>query len=833
LLVIPIMILNFSGGIIGGVWLCVAGHWSTVGAGIVAIIASTFIVGLALMPGLLFAAPAAAALEHKRFLVGGTLGILSLAWTMAVASIWCVGSFILILPDERAGSLWPYVLWSYGVATGPWTYLSSRESQADPNSNSWITTFFVCLGAATTLVGTLVNGEKSSALVIWCFCVPILISFLFQITLFISATKLQALQHRAAKSFTREQIPPLETRTSDLPIGANEALPAKDDWYIFVNGKLVGPARFDDLQRLVKENLLTVDLQVWSPNTQQWIPARDVPGLFNSGPWNHAKSSASTVPATSVEQLPPNPQTSFQSISKIARPRKNYFLRHWRGELSLPVSYWVNCLLGNIAAALVVAVIEAAPGLKRDFDPSAALFSIVVIWAFLIVTALWQIVGTSRSATNYGNSHPTKYWGGIAKFFLIVAAIQFGGGLLSTGIPQINEYYKIYAGDQEVGKYGFKVLRDGRELEFSGGITFGAAKAFQQFADAMGGLQLVHLDSPGGRISEAIKIGKAIKERGLSTYVSHQCMSACTIIFLSGQRRLISADGKLGFHQPDFPGMSPEDRREAIASQETLLEHLGVSTTFAHRANLSSPNDMWTPTLNELLSEHVATKVVDSSDYAISGLGQNRLTIEQIDKMLMSFDIYAAVRRRDPRSYDLILKKVTEGFQEGETMSDVASVVYPNVDRVFSDALPYTTDNVLLAYMKLKTTELRKLEQSDPAGCYFTINPDQANNSEIRRIQDQHPDMRDQEINLKAQVIDGYSENTALPTEGEIKPLMRLVGAKLQIRPDFDSIFFSKDVVSPEKYQRYCGAYIAFYEEIFKLPQNDSVEVLRYLAVPN
>ena len=26
---------------------------------------------------------------------------------------------------------------------------------------------------------------------------------------------------------------------------------------------------------------------------------------------------------------------------------RNYFLRHWRGELSLPVTYWINNILAS------------------------------------------------------------------------------------------------------------------------------------------------------------------------------------------------------------------------------------------------------------------------------------------------------------------------------------------------------------------------------------------------------------------------------------------------------------------------------------------------------
>ena len=81
----------------------------------------------------------------------------------------------------------------------------------------------------------------------------------------------------------------------------------------------------------------------------------------------------------------------------------------------------------------------------------------------------------------------------------------------------------------------------------------------------MAALKVVHLNSTGGRILEAERIGALIKGRNLSTYVPAQCLSACTIIFLSGHERFIGPSGRLGFHQPDFPGMSAQDRQSMIA----------------------------------------------------------------------------------------------------------------------------------------------------------------------------------------------------------------------------------------------------------------------------
>src|SRR6516225_5082444 len=199
-----------------------------------------------------------------------------------------------------------------------------------------------------------------------------------------------------------------------------------------------------------------------------------------------------------------------------------------------------------------------------------------------------------------------------------IAVLRVGGQFLTTGIPQITEFAKIYSGDEDVGKYKFRVLNDGQELEFTGGITFGAAKAFEDFADALSGLKTVRLTSNGGRMLEAERIAEQIKKRDLNTYVPTYCVSACTHVFLSGRQRFIDTGSRLGFHQPDFPGLSEEERHRMIAAEERRLISLGVSRDFAQKATSTPPSNMWYPKVSELLAERAATKVLDIGDSAVA-----------------------------------------------------------------------------------------------------------------------------------------------------------------------------------------------------------------------
>jgi len=294
----------------------------------------------------------------------------------------------------------------------------------------------------------------------------------------------------------------------------------------------------------------------------------------------------------------------------LAVPRRNYLVRHWRGELSLPVSYWLNGLLGGLAIGVMIGVLHYLVSHGHDdAQPVRWLDYLIAAWTFALLVTVWQSVGVWRAATRYRDGGKT-FWGGAAKVMVVISLLQVGANALFVGVPQGLGIYEIVHGDTRVGPHAFHVLANGTTLEFSGGITFGVAKEMDEFLGAMSNVRWVQLNSIGGRILEAQKMSDIIKRRGLSTFVSQTCVSACTIVFLGGKDRLLLSSGRLGFHQPAFRGMTMADRTIAISTEEARLQRFGLSPQFAERANAAPPNDMWYPDKDELVREGVVTRLV-------------------------------------------------------------------------------------------------------------------------------------------------------------------------------------------------------------------------------
>src|SRR5215831_12383257 len=94
------------------------------------------------------------------------------------------------------------------------------------------------------------------------------------------------------------------------------------------------------------------------------------------------------------------------------------------------------------------------------------------------------------------------------------------------------------------------ITRNGDRIILTGSIQEGDDAAFAAALDSS--VRTVVLGSDGGRVSEAMAIGRLIRKRRLDTSVPSSCVSACALIWAGGVRRTV--DGRLAMHCPTFPG---------------------------------------------------------------------------------------------------------------------------------------------------------------------------------------------------------------------------------------------------------------------------------------
>ena len=125
------------------------------------------------------------------------------------------------------------------------------------------------------------------------------------------------------------------------------------------------------------------------------------------------------------------------------------------------------------------------------------------------------------------------------------------------------------------------------DYEFTGAIESGDLEKFEPLGGGPSEWPTICLDSPGGKLTEALEIFQRIWEANIATAVlpGKKCLSACAIIFLGGSfstgtdvtyhlDRTLWAGGELGFHSPSLglpSGTSFTGRQVNTAFGEALV----------------------------------------------------------------------------------------------------------------------------------------------------------------------------------------------------------------------------------------------------------------------
>jgi hypothetical protein len=101
----------------------------------------------------------------------------------------------------------------------------------------------------------------------------------------------------------------------------------------------------------------------------------------------------------------------------------SYFARHWRGELSLPKSYWINGIIIGLVCCVILsgALVGFAAAAVNAITTLPALFFVLAL-LLNIAIVIWVIVGIWRSAGRYVGP---KFWAILARVTVVI--VLMGG----------------------------------------------------------------------------------------------------------------------------------------------------------------------------------------------------------------------------------------------------------------------------------------------------------------------------------------------------------------------------------------------------------------------
>lgn len=515
-------------------------------------------------------------------------------------------------------------------------------------------------------------------------------------------------------------------------------------------------------------------------------------------------------------------------VSDPGKTSRNFIVRHWCGKLSLGWSYWGIAFLGNIFALVAIIALNLIFTTEKGYDPAPLFWVNVLTWALLAIIVIWQVVGTWRSATHHAERR-TKLgkgtgWASAAKLALILGVLRFVGDFTQTGALQLGEYYDMaWRGDPRLPAYSMRVMRDGTEMEIAGGIKFGLVADFQRVVMASPRIRVVHLHSFGGRVGEAEKLRKEVSSRGLITYVSARCESACTLAYAGGRERWIAASGGLGYHGPAFPGLTPEEKSAAVAGWKAMYAGTGVSASFLDRGLAVPSTEMWRPTVQELVAAKAVTNVSAGSEFAISGYGTNPTANDLIAGFQKSLPVLAAIQSRLPNDYEKIKRVIFDGFTSGATETKIIADFRAQLLPLIEFHKARADDQVLIEYARVMIEQYQALGRSNPTLCYQYA----AFGSKVSLSGAIPAAITQRELALQERAILTSAERPPIPEAVTSSLLTRVQQAMMRRFGAERMAMFQLEKVEPSKHADYCAITAAFYQEIVGMRPVEAGAILR------
>lgn len=288
----------------------------------------------------------------------------------------------------------------------------------------------------------------------------------------------------------------------------------------------------------------------------------------------------------------------------LPRRESGFVMAHWRGELPLGQSYWINGVLLSLALLLVESMLLA--WIKGGHPSLTKVLVIAAVWSVLRLSiSVWQAVGILRAAAVSGSK-----WA-VPVNILMVLGIFGVLGRLPTEWHDLQGLAHGAAEQRRLSNFVITADPDGQAITATGHIGVGYADGIADAFEAHPQIHRLVLDSLGGDVGNGMQLHDYLAAHpSISVEVDHACISACTVAFIGAHERIVSTRGTLGFHQ--MRSMIDTRRSEDYVGSEqshfmTLMSDLGASTDFIRLAFAKQGDAYWAPDANVLFANHIIT----------------------------------------------------------------------------------------------------------------------------------------------------------------------------------------------------------------------------------
>ncbi|MBO1223489.1 MAG: PDZ domain-containing protein [Candidatus Scalindua sediminis] len=503
----------------------------------------------------------------------------------------------------------------------------------------------------------------------------------------------------------------------------------------------------------------------------------------------------------------------------------NYIRKHWRGELSLAISFWVNVFLINLIIVFLNKWFTQSSPINHPVIAARASIIIVVLNLFIYA---WQIVGLWRACNRHVDVNGRAFWARTAQIIVVL-------GLIAT-LGNINSYWGIYKELYQLGfqkdttpDYSLTLKNNDSLIHLEGGLRFGVSKDVAALLKDHPDMKGIILDSVGGRTYEGQELSKLILVYGLDTYSLKGCYSAGTMAFISGTNRFLGIGANLGFHQyhTDYENLDEfVDLKEAQDEDLRIFKRKGIKREFLEKLYDTSPEDLWYPSIDELLSAGVIHGVVNPSDLTPVEY-QESIEDVNVKEIFLDMPVYRTIQKYEPKVFEQIMVDMDEQIKKGATLLELTHTISDHIAVLASRTISKSSDEALFKYIQALLNSLRKLVEKDPFLCLKYLYPQQYGTFLVSEyLSNEEMELMNDALNNI--IIDAYEKENP-PVDIEAAELQR---QKIMLQLGDDAKYIDidlKELQNSDQYKRHCDAMIRTYDIILTEDRKFAANILRYM----
>ncbi len=296
----------------------------------------------------------------------------------------------------------------------------------------------------------------------------------------------------------------------------------------------------------------------------------------------------------------------------------DYIRKHWQGNHSLAFSFWINLVflgvLIHILAELVTHLLSPYPSMRLYTAPTFFVLSRLVVYP-------WQALGVLRACDQAMSQYANIVWIRAAHVTVVLGLVVVfveGQEVTRSTYMIFREMHQAAVRPHTPGKSEVLTLKyDNTFIHVGGPLYFGITSDVEGLLSRYPYVKGIILECEGGPVSEGRGLARLILKHELDTYSFKECSSACTIVFIAGQKRVLGTDAKLGFHQYRLdaeyviPYLDPEDE---IKKDLQFFKNQSIDTAFLNQVFKVPHNSIWFPGHTELLDTGVIHAVADLTE---------------------------------------------------------------------------------------------------------------------------------------------------------------------------------------------------------------------------